>query len=30
MLYLVDTSIIMDKSAYYVNVVYLRYFIDLE
>lgn len=30
MLYLVDTSIFMDKSATYTNVVYLRYFVDFE
>lgn len=29
-MYLVDTSIFMDKSAYYVDVVYLSYFIDFE
>ena len=29
LLYLVDMSIFVDKNAYYVNVVYLRYFIDL-
>lgn len=30
LMYLVGTSIFVDKSVYYVNVVYLRYFIDLE
>lgn len=29
-MYLVGKSIFMDKSAYYVNMVYLRYFIDFE
>lgn len=28
LMYLVDTFIFMDKSVYYVNVVYLKYFID--
>lgn len=30
MLYLVSTTIFVDKSATYVDVVYLRYFDDLE
>ncbi|KAI5420544.1 hypothetical protein KIW84_044371 [Lathyrus oleraceus] len=30
LIYLVDTSIFVDKSVYYVEVVYLRYFIDFE
>lgn len=29
-MYLVDMSIFVDKSATYINVVYLSYFIDLE
>lgn len=28
LMYLVDTSIFIDKKAYYVNMVYLKYFID--
>lgn len=30
MFYLVGTPIFVDKSAYYVDIVYFRYFIDLE
>ena len=30
LMYLVGTSIFVDKSDYYVDVVYLRYFIDFE
>lgn len=30
LLYLVGTSNFIDKSAYYVDVVYFRYFADLE
>lgn len=30
LLYLVDTSIFVDKSAYYIDVVYLIHFINLE
>lgn len=30
MLYLVDTSIFMDKSATYMNVIYLQYLDDFE
>lgn len=29
-MYLVDNSIFVDKSSYYVDVVYLRYFIDFK
>ena len=30
LLYLVDTTIFMDKSATYTYIVYLRYFVDFE
>lgn len=30
LLYLVGASIFMDNSAYYVDVVYLKYFADME
>lgn len=30
LLYLFGTSIFVEKSAYYVHVIHLRYFIDLE
>lgn len=30
LMFLVSTSIFMDKSVYYVDVVYLSYFIELE
>lgn len=30
LLYLVDTYILMDKSVTYVDVIYMRYFDDLE
>lgn len=30
LVYLVVTSIFVDKSAYYIDVVYLIYFIDIE
>lgn len=29
-MYFIDTFIFMDKSAYYINVAYHKYFVDFE